>query len=378
MKKTEKIKSALSFLAAVLLTVTVFSLSASAETEFYITVRVEAPDSNIYFNTFTVPYEGTLTVKQALEYLDDQTDDVNFTGLSDGKIYAVNDIGEGLFGGRDGWHCAVNDVEISAGIDYCELSNGSHIAVFYGSESCQVPIIDASKLDCEGIISFISYDTIYYGENSTPTNVVNKVVGATVTANGIEYITDENGEIKIPFEDLNSWVVRVQIDRRDENGAPNVLRFAPDKASSVWYNNFDPEYLTTDTDTDASTDTSTDTDKDIDADINTDTSFYTSTETDTDKSTSTSTDTDTDTTSDTEKNTDSDSNTSSKTSSTTGTTSTSNSSKTTTTSGSTTTTSMSAVETAQPGESAMLPACIFMIAAASFVIIALVLVCLEK
>lgn len=308
----KKVKKVVSSLAAALMMMTVFSVAASADAELDITFRVEGPDSNIYYDTLSVPYSGSLTAADAFEYLDEKSDEVEFTGVSDGYISKVNDIGAGKFGGWDGWYYAVDDVAPSVGIGDFTLSDGDVLVLYYGGYPCQIPIADTSKLDSEGIISFTSNDT-EYDENYNATQVVNKVVDATVTVNGNDYTTDENGEIKIPNDKLES-TLSVQIDKKDSSGAPAVLRFAPDYTISC--------NVSSDTDTDANTDT----------DLNTDTDTYTATDTDTDT----------------------ESNTSSKASSTASTTSVTSSTKTTTTAtattGTTATTTSSAADTAQTGD----------------------------
>lgn len=267
----KNLKKAVSSIAAALIMMTAFSVVASASTELDINFRIEGPDSNIYYASLSVPYTGSLTAADAFDYLDEQSDELEFIGVSDGYISDVNGIGAGTFGGWDGWYYAVNNAAPSVGIGDYTLSDGDDLVLYYGGYPCQIPVADTSKLDSEGIISFTSND-VEYDADFNATQVVNKVVDATVTVNGSEFTTDENGEIKIPAEELQN-VLSVQIDKKDLSGAPAVLRFAPDYTLS--YNGVEDTDTasdtdkSSDTDTDSDTDTSSDTDKNTDSDKNT-------------------------------------------------------------------------------------------------------------
>lgn len=259
MKRIRKIISA--GIVAMMVTASM-SIVASAEASYDITFRVEGPDSNICYETISVPCEDKLTAAEALMYFDEKSDKVKFTGADTGYISAVNDISAGKFGGWDGWYYAVNNEPASVGITDFVLSDNDNLVIYYGGYPCQIPVADTSKLDSEGIILFTSNDT-EYDENFNATQVVNKVTDMEVTVNGDKYTTDKNGEIQIPTEKLTSEL-SVQVEKKDATGAPAVLRFAPDY--KVTYNGT----INSDTDTDTASDT--DTTSDIDSDSDTDTS----------------------------------------------------------------------------------------------------------
>lgn len=285
MKKFTKTISA--FVVAVMAAASM-SVAASADASYDITFRVEGPESNIYYDTLTVPYDDNLTAAEALAYLDEKSDEVKFTGVDSGYITDVNNISAGKFGGWDGWYYAVNGEAPSVAINDCVLANGDDIVLYYGGYPCQIPQADTSKLDSEGVIVFTSNDK-EYDENFNASIVVNKVTDAEVTVNGDKYTTNEDGEIKIPADKLTSEL-SVQIEKKDESGAPAVLRFAPDYKLS--YNG--SLTVDTETDTDTSSDTDTDSDSDTDTSSDKDASSNTSSKT---TSTSTTTTTTTRTTS---------------------------------------------------------------------------------
>lgn len=234
-----------------------FAIAASADSDYKITFRVESPNENLYFDTVSVPSDGSLTAAEALQYLDEKSDDLEFTGADTGYISAVNGIAAGKFGGWDGWYYAVNNEAPSVGISDFSLSNGDSLVLYYGGYPCQIPNVDTSKLDSDGIIKFTSNDT-EYDENWNPSVVVNGVADATVTVNSDEYTTNSDGEITIPSGKLESTMT-LQIEKKDSTGAPAVLRLEPSYTVSCNVN------TTSDTDsssTDSDKDTATDTDSD--------------------------------------------------------------------------------------------------------------------
>lgn len=253
-------KKAMAFVIISFMIMSVCSVCASASTKMSVTFRVEGFDSNIYYETLSVPYTESLTAGKALDYLDTNSDNLSFKGVSEGYISEVNGISSGKFGGWDGWYFAVNDTSPDVGINDYVLSDNDSLVLYYGGYPCAIPLVDTSRLDSDGIIKFTSVDT-EYDSDWNPTKVFNSIKDAIVTVNGSNYITDNNGEIKISSDNLEA-VMSVQIDKKDSAGAPAVLRFAPDFC--VNYNGVQNTDSDTDTgiDTDTSTDTETDTDKD--------------------------------------------------------------------------------------------------------------------
>lgn len=212
------------------------SISAFAETEktMSVTLRIEGINQNLYYDTVDVPYiSDNLTVQNALKYIDDQNDSIAITDLDSGWITTVNDDTQGAFGGWDGWLYTVNGISPSDTIDGYNLSDGDNIVLYYGDPygvGMQYPVADESRIS-EGILTFKSEDTTYDADYN-PSVSVNPVSGATVTWNCdgdfVEYVTDENGSIKIDSKYLTEGSHSVAINKVSDNGIPLVLRLSPD------------------------------------------------------------------------------------------------------------------------------------------------------
>lgn len=256
----KNLKKSTAFIIIAALMMAMYSMTASAATEMSVTFRVEGPDSNLYYNTLSVPYSDSLTAAQALDFLDEQSDELTFKGVSDGYISEVNNISSGKFGGWDGWYFAVNDISPDVGISDYSLSDNDCVVLYYGGYPCSIPIVNTDRLDSDRIIKFTSNDT-EYDSDWNAVKVVNNIKDAKVTVNGTEYKTDENGEIKISSDNIQSEM-SVQIDKKDSAGAPVVLRLAPDY--TVHFNGTEDSDTSTDTSTVTDTDTNTSSDSDTD------------------------------------------------------------------------------------------------------------------
>lgn len=203
-----------------------------AENEITVSVRIEGISENILNDTFNVPSEdGVTTVADVMTHVDSMRDDITIEGVQDNFISAINDDSQGTFGGWDGWSYMVNGEQPAVGIDEAQVSENDIIVFFYGDMETQVPMADTQNIN-RGVIKFTSEDTTY-DEDWNPTVSVNPVEGATVTFDGNEYTTDENGEIQIPVESIASGTYSLQIEKYDSQEVdgkflPLVLRFAPD------------------------------------------------------------------------------------------------------------------------------------------------------
>lgn len=208
-----------------------------------ITLRIEGIGENLYYAKAQIPYEDTLTVQQALSYIDVQTQDLDIAGLDTGFISCINGEASGTFGGWDGWLYTVNGNEAAVGIGECLLSEGDSILLYYGDPygvGMQFPQADLSRLG-EGILKFTSRDTTF-DESFNPVVTVNPVTGAAVSFyygdTLASYNTDENGEIVIDPAQLTPGAHRVQIEKYAEDAVsgkylPLVLRLAPDYTVNV-------------------------------------------------------------------------------------------------------------------------------------------------
>lgn len=221
-----------------LVAVSSLSTAFAADKTMSITLRIEGIEKNIIYTTKEVPYSGTLTLAQALTYIDKQEDSMLITGLDKSYITDINGESAAKFGGWDGWLYKVNGKDVSVGIDSLELAEGDSVLLYYGDPygvGMQFPVADTTKIK-DGVITFTSSDTTYDSDGN-PTVTVNPVKAANVTwSNGntsTEYVTDEKGSIAINSDQLTPGAHALQITKTSEAGLPLVLRYAPDYTVKV-------------------------------------------------------------------------------------------------------------------------------------------------
>lgn len=250
--KSKFLKSLLTFGAALLVSASLLIVPAAAEEDtITFTLRIEGIKSCLFYETVTVPSDGTPSLQEALLYLDEKNDDLTITGLDKAYITAINGETAATFGGWDGWLFRANDEEPPVGIDAYVLKADDSIVFFYGDPygvGMQFPQADISKI-ADGIIRFTSMDTVY-DEDSQPSTQTNPVKGATVVwksgAESASYTTNDNGEIQIDAKLLTPGQHSVSISKNGDTELPLVLRLAPDFTVTV------PESTTPPADTDSS------------------------------------------------------------------------------------------------------------------------------
>lgn len=229
---------------AVLLTTAILPsfVAAYPSASMNISIRIEGISANLYEDALSVPYSGTLTVKQALEYLDANSAAISVTGLDISYVTVVNGEAAGTFGGWDGWLYQVNGADPGVGIDACALHDGDSILLYYGDPfgaGMQYPDVDSSRI-AEGILKFTSQDTDY--ATTPPTVATHPIVGATVTwyyeGATATYVTDANGEVVIPAGQRGIGSHRIQIEKYGSTAVsgkylPLVLRLSKNAAVEV-------------------------------------------------------------------------------------------------------------------------------------------------
>lgn len=232
-------KKVVFILMSLLMVSAIFPANAfAADKTMNLTLRIEGINENVFYDSVEVPYTDTLTLQEALAFVDSEDDSISITGIDAAYITDVNGDTAGHFGGWDGWLYTVNGVEAAVGIDGMQLADGDSILLYYGDPygvGMQYPVADTADIS-KGIIRFTSSDTKYDADyNATVT--VNPVVGATVTwSNGdvtADYTTDDNGEISIDKDLLTQGDHAVQISKFSDAGIPLVLRYAPDYTVNV-------------------------------------------------------------------------------------------------------------------------------------------------
>lgn len=203
------------------------SLTAFAEENaLSFNLRIEGINETLYYSTVSVPYEESLSLQDALLYLDANDDSLSFTGADSDYITEINGEAAGSFGGWDGWLFTVNGTSLATAMSSCILNENDKVVLYYGDPygiGMQFPNVEIK----EGKLLFTSANTVY-DESFNPTVVINPVVSATVSINGETFVTDENGEISLEHSKLKNGANSISISKNAENGCPMLLRFAPD------------------------------------------------------------------------------------------------------------------------------------------------------
>lgn len=237
------LKKPLALTLVLLLILSTFTMTAFAATEMSITLRVEGITSNLYNSTIEVPYTDTLTVQQALTYIDDQSDAIAITGVDAAYITGINGETAGAFGGWDGWLFEVNGVAGTSAIDTTMLADGDEILLYFGDPfgvGMQKPVVDATYIR-NGVLKFTSEDTVF-DANWNSTVVTNPVKGALVTwsydGGNATYTTNESGRISVDQAFLTEGSHAIQISKPgttavNGNYLPLVLRLKPDTTITV-------------------------------------------------------------------------------------------------------------------------------------------------
>lgn len=226
-------KRIISISLAVLLLVSCFMVAANAA-KFFCFVRIEGVDGCLY-NAERVLQDDEndaleFTAADVLEDISAKEDEINIVGAKDGYITEVNGINGGKFGGYDGWYYSVNGKVPEVGVNDYNVKSGDSIVLYYGDYPCQIPVLDLKDVE-SGVIKVLSYDTVWTDDGSgnwTSKSDWAPVIGATLTLNGQEFTSDENGVVtfdRSKFE--QSVTVNAQISKYSEKGCPQVLRFAP-------------------------------------------------------------------------------------------------------------------------------------------------------
>ena len=223
MKTTAKIISV--SLSALLMSATAATAFATETNDITVSLRIEGADSCILYSSYEIP-EGS-TASDLIQYADSLSDDVTVTGAEDGYITDVNGESAGKFGGWDGWNYSVNAVAPSVGVNDYTLEDNDSVVLYYGDYPCYIPQVDTSALSSDGRLTFTAQST-EYDDNWNPIVSTVPLVGMTVYFDGKEYTTDSDGTVVIDESQLTFGRHSVQVEKKNENGAPAVCRFASD------------------------------------------------------------------------------------------------------------------------------------------------------
>lgn len=238
MKKTKRI---LSLAIALLMILSLSTVSAfAADKTLTFSLRIEGISSNYFYSDISLGgiSEGDeISLATLLSYVDDARDDLTIKGLDSGYITEINGDKAGTHSDTkwDGWYYTVNGISPSVGISQYNLSDGDKVVIYYGDYPCQIPEADTSWFAAKGVIRFTSTDTAYEYDEETdswiPNTVTAPISNMKVTLDkGLEFTTDENGEIKVELSKykFNESFINLQVSKVNSYGAPTVCRYAPD------------------------------------------------------------------------------------------------------------------------------------------------------
>lgn len=224
-----KIKSIFTLLFAMLLCLAV---PVSAQEENTVTLRIEGINGNLYYGSVVLPDEAN--VAEVIITADNASDKITVVGVDAGYITDINGELAGTFGGWDGWMYRVNNTEPSVGIGEYSVNPGDVIVIYYSDAygvGMQYPEMDISDI-ANGVIKFTSED-ITYDENFNATVTENPVTDMKVMFDNTEYVTDKDGKIQIDSSALTPGNHNISVSKTAENGAPLVLRLAPDTTVNI-------------------------------------------------------------------------------------------------------------------------------------------------
>ncbi len=257
----KNVKKSLALALTILTAVFMFNIAAAADGTITATVRIEGDESNIFYDKVEFDADGKdVTAADILESIDS----VKITGADAGFITEVDGIKGGKYGGYDGWYYLVNGETPMVGVNDFKINDGDSIVLYYGGFPCQIPYIVKDRVSDEYILTFMSKDTVY-DENWNAAIVENPVTDAEVTIGDKKFTTNDKGEINVGQDGypVIGMEETIQIEKKDQTGAPAVLRFAPDykeEFSFVGEAAYTDKDKPSDTDSSAQTDTDTDTD----------------------------------------------------------------------------------------------------------------------
>lgn len=216
-----------------------------------VNIRIEGISERIYCGDVIFPSDSeTASAADIIKFADDSSDEFEITWTeSDYGAYisAVNGEAAATFDAWDGWMFRVNGIAPSVGVSAYEISDGDEIVLYYSymDETTSMQYPEMSYDLSTGIVSFTSMDTVGYDDNWNPIISEQPVSGMSVTFTGsgaaYEAETDENGKIDLSGavlakgDDLPIGDYAVSYYKKNESGAPLVLRSAPDAVLEYGY-----------------------------------------------------------------------------------------------------------------------------------------------
>lgn len=219
-------------------------LTVAVSADGTVSLRIEGPDKNYYYNTSIDLTSDEFTVGDLIAYADETDDTLTVVGLDKGYITTINGVKAGTYTAMkwDGWVYTVNGEFPSVGVNDYTLSAGDEVVLFYSdyyNSGMEIPIVDDSLLSTEGVIGFTYGQPVFDEDYNVTGYNYYPIVGADVEFNGKTYVTDENGQITVDnFMRLKNGSYSIQISKYLDGGCPSVLRLAPDFTVKVTGHSF--------------------------------------------------------------------------------------------------------------------------------------------
>ncbi len=233
-------------LAFILLTGTTAAVDINSAV---ISLRIEGTNQNLYYNSaMSVSYFEKITMRDVINTYNSNPEvpkAIVINEKENSRITQIGSLKEQSIGSPfdDGWMIRVNGKNAGKAPDIAEIGSGDEIVIYYGDAALlQYPEIDLTRMITDGIVKVTSDDTTVDDMGNIDI-MKNPVAQATVTWDGMQYTTDNNGEIIIDSTGAGVGHA-IQIERYLDNGLPTVLRLAPeyivkygfhDVAGGEWY-----------------------------------------------------------------------------------------------------------------------------------------------
>ncbi len=190
-----------------------------------VSIRVEGIETTI----ISTPDTYTTSAITAWDALKELLDFENIPYDAPESVYgiyinSINNEEAGRFGGYDGWMFAVNGRMSDYGVDSYEIKEGDNLLFYYGGFGIET-IIPKVSLESQRIIAGkefeIKLEYTYYDYMEDEDKTIN-VSGAIITINNKEYISDEDGKVKLDALLPGNYILT--IDKMGEDGFPELVR----------------------------------------------------------------------------------------------------------------------------------------------------------
>lgn len=201
-------------------------------------IRIEGKTENLFYGEVSTNNKENFNVISLLKLAESSDSSLTISGLENGYVTSVNGVKAGQT--EKGFDCYVVRINGEyvpySTLSGVELKSGDEILVYYSDEFesgiIRDIIVDTDKIE-QGYIRFT-----YEKPSQDGSYVTNEALaGATVKwyCDEVEFVytTDGQGGIFIDKGALTSGEHRVVVDLYHSNGAPAILRLAPDYTVKV-------------------------------------------------------------------------------------------------------------------------------------------------